>query len=149
MNSPFDFNYYIEQGIVKKHSPIIPRAEFLIHESAKSLVGLNREVKKIGIDEFNANSIIKNIQDIILEMIRAKMFLDGFSASGNNAHEAEVAYMKNLEFSSADISEVNDLRQARNSITYYGKMYNPEYAKKVNILLKRIYPKLKEVCSIK
>jgi hypothetical protein len=149
MNSPFNFEYYISQGIVKKSTFGSSRAEFLINETKKSLIGLNRVIKKIGIDEFNTNSIIKDIQDIILEMIRAKMLIDGFSASGNNAHEAEVAYMKILGFSDADISEVNELRKARNSITYYGKIYEVEYAKKVYVLLKSIYPKLEEVCKIK
>jgi hypothetical protein len=149
MNLPFNFQYYVEQEVVKKHLPQISRAEFLINESSKSIVGLNRNISKIGIDEFNANSIIKDIQDIVLEMIRAKMLLEGLSASGNNAHEAEVAYMKVLGFSDADVSEVNELRKARNSITYYGKMYETDYAKKVNILLKNIYPKLKKICEIK
>jgi hypothetical protein len=50
-----------------------------------------------GIDEDNVNSIIKDIYDKIIELIRAKMFLEGYSCSGNFAHEAEVAYLKKLE----------------------------------------------------
>ena len=149
MNIPFNFQYYISQGIVKKSTFGSSRAEFLINETKKSIIGLNRVIKKIGIDEFSVNSIIKDIQDIILEMIRAKMLLDGFSASGNNAHEAEVSYLKVLNFSDADVSEVNELRKARNSITYYGKIYEVEYAKKVYVLLKSLYPKLEEICILK
>src|SRR3989344_6815526 len=129
MNLPFDFNYYLNEKIVRKQSPNIPRAEFLIKETQKSFIGLKNRVEKLGIDEFNANSVIKDIHDIIIEKIRAKLLLDGYNSSGNFAHEAEVSYMKNLLFSDFEISFVNELRQARNGITYYGKIYEKEYAK--------------------
>lgn len=129
MNLPFDFKYYLKEKIVRKQSPNIPRAEFLIKETQKSFIGLKNRVEKLGIDEFNANSVIKDIHDIIIEKIRAKMLLDGYNASGNFAHESEVAYMKNISFSDFEVSFVNELRQARNGITYYGKIYEKDYAK--------------------
>ncbi len=129
MNLPFDFGYYLKEKIARKQSPNIPRAEFLIKETQKSFIGLKDRVEKLEINEFNANSVIKDIHDIIIEKIRAKMLLDGYNASGNFAHEAEVAYMKNLNFSDFEVSFVNELRQARNGITYYGKIYEKEYAK--------------------
>ena len=103
---------------------------------------------KSKIDEYNANSIIKDVQDIILEKIRAKMMLDGYSASGNFAHEAEVAYMKLLGFSEQEVSFANELRQSRNSISYYGKLFEEDYAKKcfeflttINLKLSRLFEK--------
>jgi len=143
MNLPFDFEYYIVQGIVKKQSPSIPRAEFLNKESEKSFIGLKTRVDKIGIDEFSANSIIKDIHDIIIEKIKAKMLLAGFNATGNFAHEAEVAYMKELKFSDFEISFVNELRQSRNGITYYGKLFEVNYATKCYKFLMEIWKKLK------
>lgn len=142
MNLPFDFEYYIVQGIVKKQSPNLPRAEFLKNESDKSLIGLKNRIEKMGIDEFNANSIIKDIQDIILEKIRAKMLLAGLNATGNFAHEAEVAFMSQLNFTDHEISFVNELRQARNGITYYGKLYEVKYADKCYRFLTEIWKKL-------
>ena len=109
MNLPFDFKHYIENGVVKKQSPNLPRAEFLKSETEKSFIGLKNRIEKLGIDEYNANSIIKDVQDIILEKIRAKMLIEGYNASGNYAHEAEVAYMKLLGFSDYEISFVNKL----------------------------------------
>jgi hypothetical protein len=144
MNLPFDFDYYLVKGIVNKTSKNIPRAEFLINESSKSMIGLKTRIDKLGIDEFNANSIIKDSQDIILEMIRAKMFLEGFSASGNFAHEAEISYLTELGFPEKEVSFANELRAARNGINYYGKLYEVEYAKKVVDFLMKVYPKLKE-----
>ena len=142
MNLPFDFNYYLNEKIVKKQSPNIPRAEFLIRETQKSLIGLKNRIEKLGIDEFNANSIIKDIHDIIIEKIRAKLFLEGYNATGNFAHEAEVAYMRNLGFSDFEISFVNELRQARNGINYYGKIYEKDYAKSCFNFLIQLNPKL-------
>ena len=147
MNLPFDFEHYLEQGIVKKQSSNIPRAKFLFDESSKAKIGLDRRVEKMGIDEFNVNSIIKDVHDIIIEMIRAKMFVDGFSASGNFAHEAEVSYLKKLNFLESEIIFINELRMARNGITYYGKLYQVDYAIKVVDFLKKIYPKLVALLS--
>ena len=142
MNLPFDFVYYLKEKIAKKQSPNIPRAEFLLKETQKSFIGLKDRVEKLRINEFNANSVIKDIQDIIIEKVRAKMLLDGYNASGNFAHEAEVAYMKNLGFSDFEVSFVNELRQARNGINYYGKIYEKEYAKSCYDFLIQLNPKL-------
>lgn len=142
MNLPYDFNYYIKKGIARKQSSNIPRADFLISESVKSLKGLKERVEKIGINENNANSILKDIHDIIFEKIRAKLFIDGYSCSGNFAHEAEVAYMKQLGFSEYDVSTVNALRQARNGINYYGKIFSKTYADFCYKFLIELEPKL-------
>lgn len=145
---PFDFNYYLEQGVVRKQSPNIPRAEFLTTETSKAFIGLKTRIEKLGIDEFSANSIIKDIHDIIVQKIRAKMLLEGFNASGNFAHEAEVAYMAVLKFSDYEISFVNELRKARNGITYYGKMFSEKYAEDCYKFLISINNKLEELFKI-
>ena len=80
-----------------------------------------------------------------MELIRAKLFLDGYSSSGNYSHEAERSYLKNLGFPETEISFLNELRYFRNSIIYYGKVLNEEYAKKVYKFFKEIYPKLKKL----
>ena len=146
MNLPFDFEAYIKNGVVKKQSPNFSRAEFLIQEADKSFIGLKNRLDKLGIDEFSANSIIKDIHDIIVQKVRAKMLIDGFNASGNFAHEAEVAYMKKLNFSDYEVSFVNELRQARNGITYYGRMFEKEYAENCWKFLVSIKIKLDELC---
>lgn len=150
MKMPDYFEFYIEKGICKKINPDKERAEFLIKESEKNFKGLKKRILVMkGIDEDNVNSIIKDIYDIIIELIRAKMFLDGYSCSGNFAHEAEVAYLKKLEFNYNEIYFINELRAIRNSITYYGKILNKEYAKKSYNFLKEIYPKIKKKIEIK
>jgi len=143
MKLPKEFEYYIKKGVIRKSSQDKPRAEFLIKESEVSLEGLKERIKIIGINNKNANSIIKDCYDIILELIRAKLLLEGYLSSGSYAHEVEISYLKKLGFLENEISFLNQLRYFRNSITYYGKILDKEYAEKVLQFMNKIYPKLK------
>ena len=145
MRHMLNFEEYIEKGIVKKQRPDISRANFLIEEADKSFLGLIQRVEKIGINELNASSLVKDSHDIILELIRAKMLLRGFNASGIGAHEAEVAYMNELDFSKVEIEFMNEVRFLRNGVLYYGKVIDKEYAEKVIEFTKKIYPKLRKM----
>ena len=44
------------------------------------------------------------------------MLLRGFNASGIGAHEAEVAYMNELDFSKVEIEFMNEVRFLRNGV---------------------------------
>jgi len=145
MKLPKEFEYYIQKGIIRKITPDIPRAEFLINESNTSLKGLKERVKVMGTNELNANSIIKDCYDIIMEMIRAKLLKEGYSSSGSYAHEGEISYLKKLGFPDTQISFLNELRYFRNSITYYGKILDKEYAQKVFYFLNKIVEKLRKI----
>lgn len=145
MRLPEDFKEYLKKGIIRKISPDTSRANFLINEAENSMQGLKEIISKIGVNEKNSNSIIKNCYDIIMELVRAKLLSDGYNSSGSYAHEAEVSYMKVLEFSENETGFMNELRYFRNSIAYYGKILNKEYAVKVLNFLNRIYPKLSNI----
>ena len=142
MSMPKRFKEYIEDGIIKKIIPDKEKAQFLINESEKSLRGLNKRLKLMEIDEDNANSITKDIYDIIMGLIRAKLLLEGYKSSGNFSHEAEISFLTELGFSDSEVLFLNQLRYSRNSIIYYGKLLNKEYAEKSNEFLNKIYPKL-------
>jgi len=142
MKLPENFEEYIKKGIIRKISPDKSRAEFLIEESKNSLEGLNERVEKLGINDKNANSIIKDCYDILLELIRAEMLKRGFNSSGLFAHEAEISFLRELNFPDNEISFLNELRYFRNSITYYGKILDKIYAEKVFKFMKKILPKL-------
>lgn len=143
MKLPKEFEYYLKDAIKKSKDK--PRAEFLLNESDISLEGLNERIKIIGINDKNANSIIKDCYDIMIEIIRAKLLLEGYSFSGNYAHEAEISYLKKLGFPDNEVSFLNELRYFRNSIMYYGKILDKEYAKKVLDFLNKIHSKLKKL----
>ncbi|MBW2995377.1 hypothetical protein KY312_03415 [Candidatus Woesearchaeota archaeon] len=137
-----NFNEFIKLGIVKKQSPDWSRAEFLINESEISIEGLKERTKIIPINEKNANSIVKDCYDIIMELVRAKMLLDGFNAAGQGAHEAEISYMRIMGIREKEIQFADQIRYFRNGMIYYGTMLDTEYAEKVVKFTNEIYPKL-------
>ncbi len=139
------FEEFLKSGIVKRRSPDILRARSLLDEAEKRWNFLVELKKKIGLSDENANYFIEPSYDILISLIRAKLLADGFSSSGDGAHEAEVAYMQNLNFPEHDVRFMNDLRYFRNGIKYYGREFGSDYAKKVLVFLNRVYPNLKEV----
>jgi hypothetical protein len=141
------FGEFLKKGIVRKITPDKARANFLITEADNTFEGLKERINKIGINEKNANSIIKDCYDIIMEIIRARLFLDGYMASGLNAHEAEVSYLKILNFSEKEVLFINDLRYFRNSITYYGKILDKEYSTKVVNFLISNHKKIRNIVN--
>jgi len=102
-----DFKEFIEIGVVRKKFVDKSRARDLIEDSDKILKSVNEIVEKIGFNEINSTTIIKESHDVILSLIRAKMLLNGFGASGAGAHEAEVAYMRKLNFNEKEVQFVN------------------------------------------
>jgi hypothetical protein len=137
------FGGYLEDGTAKKQSPDILRARSLVAESEDSYKILLSFIEKMGLDDNNANHVIKNAYDIIMELVRAKMLSSGFSTTGKGAHEAEVSYLAETGFSDKDVDFANDLRFFRNGIMYYGKKFDKAYAEKVLEFLKRVFPLLR------
>lgn len=137
-----DFDEFIKKGIIQKRMPDISRAKDLIKEAEKREKFVKQLLKKIGISNENANYFIENSYDILMELIRAKLFQKGFYASGEGAHEAGIAFMKKLHFSEKDTRFMNELRYYRKGILYYGKDFDAEYAKKVIKFLEKNYSKL-------
>ena len=137
-----DFESFIRDGIVTKRSPDVARSKSLVMESECSYRFLIGVVEKMGTEDENANNIIKSAYDIVMELIRARMLLAGFDASGQGAHEAEVSYMRKLDFSEGDVRFADQLRYFRNGMTYYGKMLDREYAEKVLNFLEKVRSRL-------
>ena len=54
-----------------------------------------------------------------MEIIRAKMLLRGYNASGYGAHEAEVSYLRNLDFNETDVQFLDQMRYFRNGMLYF------------------------------
>ncbi|MCK4996968.1 hypothetical protein KAS08_01570 [Candidatus Pacearchaeota archaeon] len=134
-----DFDYFLEKGIVRKQGVDKSRSEFLEKESKLSFDGLIERVELMGINKKNSNSVIKDCYDIILESIRSKMFLLGYSSTGHGAHEAEVAFSRKILERENDVQFLNKLRYFRNGMIYYGMIFDLEYAKDVVDFTKRIY----------
>ena len=137
------FEEFISNGIVKQQNINKPRAEFLTKESEKDYLCLIDMIKKLQVSDDYANTFVKSCYDIIMELIRAKMLLEGYNASGIGAHEAEVSYMRVLGMKEKDVQFANQMRYFRNGMLYYGTILDKEYAEKVIEFTKRIYVFLK------
>jgi len=142
------FSEFLKEGIIRRQSPDKERAIFLVSESEDAYKFLIEMVKKVGIDNSNANTFIKNAYDPMMELVRAILLTKGFNSSGSYAHEAEVAYLRELKFSEAEVQFANQLRYFRNGITYYGTKLDAEYAKKVLDFVGKIYPKLRNLFKV-
>lgn len=134
-----------KKELLKSKAQINLRAEFLVKESEKNYSFLLQLLNKFEITDDNANSIIKPCYDILMEIIRAKMLLDGYNASGFEAHKAEVAYLKVLGFEEKEVKFADQMRYYRNGMLYYGTLLDKEYAEKVLEFTKRIYKQLKKI----
>ncbi|MFA5485016.1 MAG: hypothetical protein WC260_02085 [Candidatus Pacearchaeota archaeon] len=139
-----NFDEFIRIGIVKKQTPDKSRGNFLIKESEKNFSYLLELIKKIKIDDISANNYVKICYDIIMGLIRAKMFFDGYKTSGFRAHEVEVTYFEKIGFPEKDVLFLDKMRYYRNGILYYGTIINEEYTQKVIDFTKKIYHTLKE-----
>jgi hypothetical protein len=140
-----EFEEYLQEGVVRRISKDVNRARFLLEESEKREDFIKVMVENIKISEENANYFVENCYNVISELIRAKMLMDGYSASGMGSHEAEVSYMRVLNMDNGDIEFMNDLRYFRNGIHYYGKGVDKEYAQKVLNFIKKLSPKIKKM----
>lgn len=137
------FKEFVEEGLVVKQSPNIPRANFLTKESEKANDFVNNLIKTMGLTDESANSVIKLCYDVIMELVRAKMLIKGYNTTGAGAHEAEVAYLRELGIGENDVQFADQLRYFRNGMMYYGKIFDRDYAEKVLAFMKKLYAKLK------
>lgn len=139
------FEEFINERIVKKQSPDRSRASFLMNEAEQSYVYLFEKINKLGVSDNNANDFLKSCYDILMELVRARMLLHGYNASGFGAHEAEVSYLRILGFNENDVQFADQMRFFRNGILYYGTRLDAEYAQKVIEFTKKNYKKIREM----
>lgn len=136
------FEEFIEEGIIRKTTKDEQRAKNLILESERKTNSLNENITKVGVKNENANDYVEYCYDIIMFLIRAKLHAEGYSSSGQNAHEAEVSFSRNLGFDEKETQFINQLRYFRNGILYYGKRFDKEYAEKVIEFTRTAYQKM-------
>ena len=141
----YKFEEFIKEGIVRKIGANKERAKSLVAESERKMSSLKERLEKIGIKNENANDYVEYCYDIIMHLVRAKLYLEGYSANGIGAHEAEVSYLRILKFTEKEIRFADQMRYFRNGTLYYGSSLDAEYAKKVVEFTKQMYSKLREI----
>ena len=134
------FEQYLEEGTIKVIQKNIKRAKSLILEANRKLLSLNEKISKIGVKDHNANDYLEHCYDIIMFLIRAELYEEGYTSQGS--HEAEVSYLIKLGFKEKEVEFIDQVRYYRNRILYYGKRFDSEYALKVIKKTKEIYEKM-------
>ena len=137
------FKAYIEQGIVKRQDPNLSRATSLITESKSKKQYLEITLQLIPKEQLNANVIADQCYDILIELIRAKLQIDGYSTG--QSHEAEVSYLGILGFPIHDIKMMDELRYYRNGTKYYGVKLEMIYAEQIIKFMKEMYSRLLKI----
>ncbi|MBI2664883.1 hypothetical protein HYX10_06110 [Candidatus Woesearchaeota archaeon] len=97
----------------------------------------------MGVDDENANDYVEYCYNIIMFLVRAKMLQQGYASSGQGAHEAEVAFARNMGFGESELQLLDQLRYFRNGILYYGKRFDEGYAKKIVEFTEKVCSKQK------
>ena len=139
------FEEYKGEYIIKQVNKNKERSRSLVIESERKMLSLKERLEKLGVKNENANDYVEYCYDIIMHLVRAKLQLEGYLASGQGAHEAEVSYMRVLGFTENDVQFADQIRFFRNGILYYGTQLDKAYAEKVIEFTKRLYPRLKEM----
>jgi len=144
MKAVKSFEEFIKEGVVKRISPDKQRAENLFLESERKFLLLQKTIENMGIDDNNSNDYVEYCYNIVIFLIRAKMSGQGYASSWQGAHEAEVAFARNIGFGGSEIQFLDQLRYFRNGILYYGKRLDKEYAEKIIEFTKKTYHRLKK-----
>ena len=131
-----NFEEFIKEGTITKGRVDTQRAKSLLLESKRKMNSLAINIEKVGIKNENANDYIEYCYDILMLLLRSKLYARGYFSNGQSAHEAVVSFAKEVGFTEEKVKFLNELRYVRNGILYYGKRLDAEYAKKVVNFLK-------------
>jgi uncharacterized protein (UPF0332 family) len=114
---------FIKEGNVRRQNKDSNLAKALIKSSEKSV----KNIKRIKIDELNAESVFSEVYDSIRELIDAVLLSEGYKSY---SHEASILYLKKFSIiSEKEILFLDNFRKIRNGIKYYGKEVNTEDVK--------------------
>ncbi len=96
-------------------------------------------IKEVDIKKFPSN-LLKEYYDVLRELISIILLLDGYKTYGEEAHKISIEYLSSnyKQFSSYEISLINDLRVTRNKVAYDGFFIKTDYLER----------KLKEINSL-
>ena len=143
------FEEYKKEGIIRKDKADLERAKSMIIESSRKTRSMLLNLEKIGINSDNANDYAEQSYDILMFLIRARLYSEGYVSSGIGSHEAEVAYLRVIGVPEKEVMFINELRYLRNGMLYYGKPVDKEYAEKAITFAKKMMPRLKKMAEEK
>ncbi|MDD9953518.1 MAG: hypothetical protein OXR66_04220 [Candidatus Woesearchaeota archaeon] len=131
------FEEHTRSNKVRKQRTSPARAKALLQEAAKRYVF----IESLEIKEENANYIVENVYDVLRELIEAHMSFEGYKSY---SHEANVAYLAEIDFRQRDVYFFDELRKRRHGVKYYGKNVKLDYARKTLQFLQQHYETLRK-----
>ena len=119
-------------------------------EKARSLISLAKlRLSKFENYDIEKESvlIIEAYYEVAKELITSILLIEGYKTL---SHVSLINYIKSIqEFTSPEINLLNQLRQLRNGIVYYGESVQPSYVKRNKRYVLGIISKLFEICNKK
>jgi len=135
------FEYYLNKKEVRKTTINIGRALWL----KKDIINRDKMITKLNSDEF-AKIIFENVYDCLREFCDTLLLLDGFKSY---SHAASIAYLKNYNFSEAEISDFDRFRYKRNGSKYYGEPISKKDAEEIKKFYKEVKNKIIKIVNEK
>jgi hypothetical protein len=132
-----DFDYYLNEGKVKKQSK---DKEFAI-SLRNDAVNRAGKVLKLDIKEFS-KIIFENIYESLRELLDAALALEGYKSY---SHEASIAHIKKFGIDDSVLLQLDDFRYKRNSSKYYGKEISEEDAREIIAFYKENSNRIKDI----
>jgi hypothetical protein len=131
------FEYYLKSNLVKKTSPNLFRAKFLIDD-----INLRLEfLKEINIEKF-PKIFFEHLYDILRDFCDAILFAEGYKSY---SHEASISYLLNKGIDFATVRRLDSFRYKRNGSKYYGEPISIDDAKSINEFYLKTGDKLKNM----
>jgi hypothetical protein len=120
-------------------------------EKARSMINMikDREIFLSSVDIGKFSTIAaENYYEIIKELASVTLLLDGYKATGENAHKDLIDYLNNYkEITEEEIIIMDDLRIKRNKSSYEGKRIESIYLQNKKDKLILIINKLKKLVN--
>ena len=132
------FQYYVDEGLVKKVSPNKAMARSLI----KKAISRSEYIESQTITKKNASFIFEDVYESIREAGQSLMALKGYRPY---SHVALISFLKEFfDFSGSDISTLNRYRILRNKAIYGAATISASVCKEAKRFMKQLLPKIKQ-----
>jgi len=117
------FEYYLKKKLVRKMSPNLERAKFLIKDGNERI----RDARTLDKNKLS-KMIFEYIYDALRDFCDAILLIDGYKSY---SHEASISYLSKKGFDIATVKQLDNFRYKRNGSKYYGGQISFEEAKEI------------------
>ncbi len=132
------FEYYLKKGVVKRSRKDVERAKGLLKKARKRM----KTADNIQVKDFK----LEFVYEAIIELTEALMSLEGYKSY---SHEADIAFLRRLNFPEDVILKLDEVRRNRHRSKYYGVELKADKTEKLIKFCKDIFKKLENLLENK